>query len=157
LSIRYPAFLLDFINRTTIIPQSFPLPHLFFNHTIISKMKSSIFMSALVSALSASAASVQINATTSYLVDLPYETYKILTVSLYDLNTFSDLSVSRLTLVQNQAIPADVIECRAYKDTKGLEGSSLPFSGKTSADLSTNLIEIKGILCYATKPISSYV
>lgn len=110
-------------------------------------------MSALLSALSASATSVQINATTSSLVDAPYLTYKILTVPLYELNPFPDLSVSALALVQGQTIATDNIECRGYKDTKGLLGSSLPFSGDKRSQLSTNLVTVGSILCYATRPI----
>jgi len=120
-------------------------------------MKSFVFISSLLSALSASATTVQINATSSYMTDAPHSTFKTLTVSLYGLNIFEDLSVSELALVQNQAIPADSIECRGYIDTQGLVGSTKPFYGTTHAYLSTNPVKIGAILCYATKPILIFV
>jgi len=124
-------------------------------------MKTATFFAVLVSAFSASAAPtsdatgsrafLRIQATTA-LGNGEFNTRQ-LSIPLFQLNTYRDLSVTKLELVNGQEIPEDRIECRAYQDTKGLLPGSLPFSGGNPAYIATNPEAIGGILCYPTKAI----
>lgn len=40
------------------------------------------------------------------------------------------------------------VECRAYKDAEGQIPGSAPFTLKSPAELSTNLVEVGSVLCY---------
>jgi hypothetical protein len=122
-----------------------------YNHTI--KMKFTTALLAIASAAIINATSVTINATTSG-IDNPTGGFEIITADLYTLNTYSVLSVTKLELVQTQTVPPTDVECRMYKDAQGLQPGSLPFSGSTAADISTNTVEVGSILCYAIGVIS---
>ncbi|KAL9063438.1 MAG: hypothetical protein Q9157_008249 [Trypethelium eluteriae] len=43
------------------------------------------------------------------------------------------------------------IECRAYRDTAGVETGSAPFTLAQEALLSTNLASVSSVLCYVTE------
>jgi hypothetical protein len=112
--------------------------------------------SIVVSVLSAVSAvygySVDINATTSG-IDNPDGGFTIITADLYTLNTYNDLSVTALQLIDSSQFPPADVECRAYQDTHGFVPGSLPFSGHTQALLSTNTVQVGGITCYAINRI----
>jgi hypothetical protein len=118
-------------------------------------MKFTTALFALASVASVNAVGVLINATTSG-IDNPTGGFRIITADLYTLNTYTDLAVTKLELVQAQtSVPSAAdVECRMYKDTAGLQPGSLPFSGSTAALISTNTVEVGTILCYAIEDIS---
>ncbi|KAK4984372.1 hypothetical protein LTR50_006627 [Elasticomyces elasticus] len=59
-------------------------------------------------------------------------------------------SCSALLIDAGSAVNVDAakVECRAFKDTAGLVPGSAPFSLKSPAYLSTNLVDVNSILCY---------
>jgi hypothetical protein len=116
-------------------------------------MKITTLLTILSTTLTTAATSVLINATTSGL-DKPSGGSQIISATLYTLNTYPNLAVTKLALVADQAVDPDDVECRMYKDAQGLQPGSLPFSGDTVAYVSTNTVEVGAIACYAIGDIA---
>jgi len=101
------------------------------------------------------AANVAINATTSGINNPQPGGFQIITADLYTLNTYDNLEITKLQLVGGQVIDPSLVECRMYKDNKGLQPGSEPFSGSTVAYVSTNTVSVGSIACYGIGIISS--
>ncbi|KAK4984922.1 hypothetical protein LTR66_008339 [Elasticomyces elasticus] len=77
--------------------------------------------------------------------------YEPIPMEINVLNVFPvPASCSALLIQPRIAINVDPakVECRAFKDTEGLVPGSAPFSLKSPAHLSTNLVDVNSILCY---------
>ncbi|KAK5137742.1 hypothetical protein LTR08_007313 [Meristemomyces frigidus] len=84
-------------------------------------------------------------------------TYSSQPIELNVLTQFA-ISVSAIEFDDNFSgtnIDLGKVECRAFKDAAGLIPASLPFDLYHSAALSTNLVEVASVLCYAAETPSA--
>lgn len=79
--------------------------------------------------------------------------FQLIPAPLNTLINANDISCSSLFIANGSAINVDIdsVECRAYKDVAGVEPGSAPFTLASPAFLTTNLVEVGSILCYATE------
>lgn len=125
-------------------------------------MYTTAFLTTLLAALATAAPATNINARddTYYGIGISIRTtdaftqppvYEPSPVQLNVLTTLYKTSASEIKFdigATTSNVDVNSVECRAYKDAAGVVPGSAPFTAKTPAELSTNLVEVGSVLCY---------